>query len=81
MTGETPQFSARTLARWESRGGSYYVELRTDPWGYSYKAAGKAVRASGNFLAPTDEAAIAHMESRKDDYQPDANKTPMRRIF
>ena len=66
-----------TVARWESRSGKHTVILTRDRWGYTYRAAG----ASGSYHAESDDAAIAHLEPRVDDFQPDANKTPMRLVF
>ena len=68
----------RELARWESRGGAYVVTLHVDPLGYTYRGVG-----CGGSLAARDEAeAMAEMERllAQGYFQPDANKTPMRRV-
>ena len=75
------------IARWESRGGRHWLELRRDAsGGYGYSAVG----ASGDFgTFPDDASAIAFVERDLgwsngtrwvDIHQPDANKTPMRRV-
>jgi len=63
------------VARWESKSGKHYAELYRDDWGYCYKANG----AGGNLGSVPEADAIASIERRVNDFQPDANKTPMRR--
>ena len=66
------------IARWESRGGAHVVELwKQAGSGYSYRATG-AGGYLGNDISETD--AIAQMVDRLPDFQPDANRTPMRRV-
>lgn len=67
----------RVVARWESRGRKHFVELYKDQYGYGYRAVG-----AGGFLGALadDQTAVATIERRVNDFQPDANKTPMRRV-
>lgn len=65
------------IARWESKSGKYHVTLYCDDYGYSYSA----VNAGGNLGAfASDADAIAAIAPRVNDFQPDANKTPMQRV-
>ena len=66
------------IARWESVSEKHHVTLHRDQWGHSYDAPG-AGGSLGKGLS--DEEAIAEMQSRVDKgyFQPDANKTPMKR--
>lgn len=71
------------LARWESRKGAHWVILFEDTFGfYCFRS----ISYSGTF-APTsyfksDADAIAEFErTRTGDFQPDSNKTPMRRTY
>lgn len=67
----------RVVARWESKSGKWHVTLYQDAYGYTYKA----VNAGGNLGAlPSDADAIAAIEPRVNDFQPDANKGAMRRV-
>ena len=76
---EAPETVNRTMiARWESRGGRYWIELYRDAIGYTYSG-----RECGGSLAALadDAAAIAEIEARILPYaQADANVTPMQRI-
>lgn len=76
------------VARWESRSGKHYVELFYNP---EFKLADgrividahySAPRASGGITAASLDDAIAKMEARVATgyFQPDANKTPMKRV-
>ena len=65
------------VARWESRSGKWWAELYRDSLGYSYRAVG-----AGGVLGGASEAeAVAEMEKRLPLFQPDAAKTPMRRVL
>ena len=64
-----------SVARWESRGGHYYVEIFRDAMGYTYSG-----RGCGGVIAATgDSDAIEQIAARLQDFQADATKTPMRR--
>ena len=65
------------FAIWESRGGRYFVHLFETEYGFKYNADG----AGGHLAASTRENAITEIKPRLNDFQPDANKTPMRRIL
>ncbi len=68
-----------TLAKWESKSGKYWVTLTRSDYGVSYTAP----QACGTFANPiTDAEAIAQMANQValGYFQPDANKTPMRRV-
>lgn len=67
----------RIVAVWESRGKATTVTLYADECGYTYKASG----AGGSIAATSDPQAIGNLEGRINDFQPDANKTPMRRVY
>jgi hypothetical protein len=69
----------QVIAEWRSKGGASYVILyrETDPDGIGYDASG-GMGWMGNFASDTQ--AIAAMAPRVNDYQPDANRTPMRRV-
>jgi hypothetical protein len=67
------------VARWESKSGKHWVELTRSEYGVSYSAP----QAGGTFANPcTDAEAIADMAQRValGYFQPDANKTPMKRV-
>jgi hypothetical protein len=67
------------LAKWESKSGKHWVTLIRSEWGVSYSAP----QAHGTFANPiTDEEAIADIEKQVSlgYFQPDANKTPMKRV-
>jgi hypothetical protein len=77
------------IARWESRGGKYWVELMYNP---AFRLANGTVVISahyqgggcgGGIAATSEDNAIATMQSRIDAgcFQADANKTPMRRVL
>jgi hypothetical protein len=72
----------KTIARWESRGGAYFAELyKAEGSGYYYKGSG-----CGGYLGNdvSEEQALAMLEARcapgAGFFQPDNNKTPMRRV-
>jgi hypothetical protein len=76
------------IARWESRSGKHYVELFYNP---EFKLADgrividahyRAPHAGGGITATSREDAIAKMEARVASgyFQPDANRTPMKRV-
>ncbi len=64
------------LAHWESRSRKHWLTLLKDPQGYRYESPG----ARGTIVAEDDLAAIAMMERRLSEFQPDKAKTPMRRV-
>lgn len=67
------------IARWESRGGAHYVELRKSAGSYGYTG-----RNCGGQLGAveSDEAAVAIIQARVDSgyFLPDSAKVPMKRI-
>lgn len=66
------------VARWESRSGKHWVELRRVDGGYEYTAPG-----CGGYLGDIPEpAAVSEVERRVADgyFQPDRNTTLMRRV-
>lgn len=76
------------IARWESRSGKHWVDLYFNP---AFKLANgqtitsahyKGVDCGGGLSASTPESAIAELQRRVDTgyFQPDANKTPMKRV-
>lgn len=78
----------KTIARWESRGGKYWVELYFNP---EFKLANgnvvvdahyRGTDCGGGVAAQCEYEAIAYMQKRIDSgyFQADANKTPMKRI-
>lgn len=66
------------IARWESKSGKYWAELYMDSIGPSYKG----VDCGGSMGNLTADAAVAAMQQKVDMgyFQPDANKTPMKRV-
>lgn len=86
----------RILARWESRSGKHWVELKqhagvtianamdpTSVGGRAFTWYGyTSPGSSGSLAATTSAAAIAEMEQRvnRGDFLPDAAKTPMKRV-
>jgi hypothetical protein len=68
------------IARWESKSGKYWVELTRSESGSVFYDAPQATGSLGRDL--TDEQAVTDMQARvnKGYFQPDANKTPMRRV-
>lgn len=79
----------KLIARWESRSGKYWVNLYFNP---EFKLADgriipnahyKGVDCGGGLAAATPEDAIAQMQTRVASgyFQPDANKTPMKRTI
>jgi hypothetical protein len=65
-----------TIARWESVSGKYWLELYHDSLGFSYRG----VDCGGNFGHLPKAEAILRAETRAMFVQPDANKTPMKRV-
>ena len=69
----------RLIARWESRGGAHAVELwKQEGSGWSYRATGAGGYLGNSFR--DDVEALAAFQPRVNDFQPDSNKTPMRRV-
>lgn len=76
------------IARWESRSGKWHAVLshseRSDSSAvYFYEGTvGGFALAGGVIIAGNEEDAIAQMQAKVDagTFQPDANKTPMRRV-
>ena len=79
---------AKKIARWESRGGKYWVDLYFNP--SIQLANGQTVvdvhyrgnGCGGGVNGQTENEAIADMQRRVDCgyFQADANKTPMQRM-
>lgn len=70
---------AQTIARWESKSGKWWAELRRDQYGYAYRG----VDCGGSLgILPSDADAVAELDRRVASgyFQPDANTTPMRRV-
>ncbi len=72
------------IARWESKGGRYVAELyKADGSGFYYNSN----NGSGGYLGNdvSEAQAIAMMEQRcaagTGYFQPDANKSPLRRVL
>ncbi len=63
------------LAHWVSRSRKHWLTLLKGPHGYRYEAPS----ASGTIVAESDSEAIAMMERRLTEFQPDKARTPMRR--
>ena len=78
----------RKIARWESRGGKYWVELFYNPafklanGNFMIDAHYRGNSCGGGVVAISEDSAIAEMQKKIDMgyFQADANKTPMRRI-
>ena len=69
----------RLIARWASRGGGSIVELwREAGSGYCYRAVGASGYLGNHFAS--DSEAFEAFEPRIGDFQPNKNRTPMRRI-
>jgi hypothetical protein len=79
----------KKIARWESRGGKYWVDLYYNP---AFKLAdGSTIvdahyrgdGCGGSIQAQSEAEAIASMQKRVDAgyFQADANKTPMKRTI
>jgi hypothetical protein len=84
------QQEAKRIARWESRGGRYWVDLYFNPCFHfddgtsapdaHYRGCGCSGGVDG---VQTEAEAIAAMQTRYVDrgyFQADANKTPMHRV-
>lgn len=68
----------QVVARWESSSGRWTVELiKVKGLGFKYEADS----AGGWLAANTVESAVAELERRIGDFQPDANRRPMRRVL
>ena len=72
----------RLIARWESKGGAYVAELyKAEGSGFYFRGDG-CLGYLGNDI--TEEQALAYIEARclpgAGFFQPDSNKTPMRRV-
>ena len=67
------------LARWKSRGGAHYVELRKSADCYSYRGNGCGGSLGG---VKSDEEALAIMQAQVDSgyFLPDRAKLPMERV-
>jgi hypothetical protein len=76
------------IARWESRSGKHWVDLYFNP---AFKLADgrivtdahyRGVNCMGSVKGSTPDEAILEMENRVrvGYFQPDANKTPMKRV-
>lgn len=64
------------VAQWRSRSGKDVVTMYRDESGFSYIGTG-----CGGYFGNVDEAtAFQKMERLLPSMQPDANKTPMRRV-
>jgi hypothetical protein len=82
------QQEPKRIARWESRGGKYWIDLFFNPCFHlangqdvvdaHYRGQG----CGGGVQAQTENEAIAAMQARIDCgyFQADANKTPMHRV-
>lgn len=69
----------KVIARWESKSGKHWVELNSsDSGAVFYDAPG----ACGSLGIVGDSEAIAELQRRVDlgYFQPDANKTPMKKV-
>lgn len=68
----------RKIARWESKSGKHWVDLLHDGTFAAYTAP----NCGGYLGTMTPNAAISAMQQRVDTgyYQPDANKTPMKKV-
>ena len=69
----------KILARWESKSGKHWVELTQGESGGVFYRAPQAI---GSLGIVEDSKAIEELQRRVDlgYFQPDANKTPMRRV-
>lgn len=69
----------RLVARWESKGHAHIVELwKQGGSGYCYRATGASGYLGNDFA--NDAEAIASLEPRINIFQPDRNRTPMKRV-
>jgi hypothetical protein len=73
-----PQQSYEAVARWESRSGKWWAELFHDGAHAFYRGVG----CGGNMGIIGEPEAIAEMQRKVDSgyFQPDAAKTPMKRV-
>lgn len=67
-----------SVARWESRFGTYWVELFRDDGGYFYRAVGAGGVCSAQY---PESDVVSEMESKLHLFQPDRAKTPMHRVW
>lgn len=84
VCAENPHW--RVIARWESKSGKHWVilystRLNDNHVGYAYCTSEQAGGYFGKALDTLDNqrAVIEKMAARVNDFQPDANRTPMRR--
>ena len=90
MTYQTipKQNEPKLIARWESRGGKYWVDLYFNPAFHlangtdMVDARYRGDNCSGPVDGQTESEAIVAMQTRVDRgyFQADANKTPMHRV-
>jgi hypothetical protein len=68
------------IAEWRSKSGKYYCQLRKFESGVGYCYTGNG--CSGTLAAKTDDEAIAEVLPKVNSgyFQPDAHKTPMKRV-
>ena len=72
----THKHSPPKFRRWESKGGKYWVELRHDKFGFSYKG-----HDCGGYLGTSPQTVNSFMDRLKaGEFQADANRTPMREV-
>ena len=72
----THEHSPPKFRRWESRGGKYWIELRHDKFGFSYKG-----HDCGGYLGTSPESVNGFMDRLKaGEFQADANTTAMREV-
>lgn len=70
---------SKIIAKWQSVGGAHYVELwKHHGSGWSYRSSNASGYLGNDF--ESNEAAIAAFELRVNDFQPDRNKIPMKRL-
>ena len=82
------QSEPKHIARWESRGGKYWVDLFFNPCFHLCNGTDvvdahyRGDNCSGPVAAQTESEAITAMQARIDRgyFQADANKTPMHRV-
>jgi hypothetical protein len=82
------QTEPKRIARWESRGGKYWVDLFFNPCFHLCNGTDvvdahyRGDNCSGPVNGQTELEAIADMQQRVDRgyFQADANKTPMHRV-
>ena len=67
------------IAQWKSKSGKWYADLYQDDYGYGYCGN----NCGGSLAAKTEAEAIAEIENRNAFgwFQPDMNKTPLKRVM